>query len=72
MSINNSNDYNDRFTNVDDGLLAGSPFISGYQSTLKILIKPWEINIIMPMLRTGKLRYREVRCFVVDHPEAKI
>lgn len=26
------------------------PFISGYQSTLKILIKLWEINIIMLIL----------------------
>lgn len=70
--MNNSNNYNDRFANVDDVLLAVSPFISGYQSTLKILIKPWEINIIMSMLGRGKLRYHEVRGSVLDHPEAKI
>lgn len=61
ISMNNSNNYNDRFANVDDVLLVVSSFISGYQSTLKILIKPWEINIIMSMLGRGKLRYHEVR-----------
>lgn len=53
ISMNSSNNHNDRSANVDGVLLAVSPFISGYQSTLKILIKPWEINIIMSMLGRG-------------------
>ena len=44
ISTNNSNSCNDRFANADNVLLAVSPFISGYQSTLQILIKLWEIN----------------------------
>ena len=34
ISTNNSNSHNDRFANADNVLLAVSPFISGYQSTL--------------------------------------
>ena len=34
ISTNNSNSHNDRFANADNVLLAVSPFISVYQSTL--------------------------------------
>lgn len=39
------------------------------------LIKPWEINIMTPLLGRGELRYLELRYFVTDplpDPEATI
>lgn len=48
--VNNSYSSNDRFANV---LLAARPFISGYQSNLQILIKPWKINVIISVSGRG-------------------
>ena len=44
IATSSSNSHNDGFASADYVLLAVSPFISGYQSTLQILIKLWEIN----------------------------